>query len=106
MISLGSEAGHAFRACSQSSGEVGPSWQEPTEVILQNQQETVGILRPLGGGGCQKRLGPGPAQAGVKVALVDLKAGKVTPFLAGLNRPHGILFLPKADDESSDDAGE
>jgi len=26
---------------------------EPTEVILQNQQETVGILRPLGGGGCQ-----------------------------------------------------
>jgi DNA-binding beta-propeller fold protein YncE len=38
-----------------------------------------------------------------EVGLVDLKTGKVTPFLPGLKGPHGILFLPHADDEDSDD---
>jgi len=35
-----------------------------------------------------------------EVASVDLKTGKVTAFLPGLNGPHGILFLP------NDDSGE
>jgi len=33
-----------------------------------------------------------------EVASVDLKTGKVTAFVPGLNGPHGILFLPNADD--------
>ena len=32
---------------------------------------------------------------------VDLKTGKVTAVLSGLNGPHGILFLPGAEDENS-----
>jgi hypothetical protein len=38
-----------------------------------------------------------------EVGLVDRKTGKVSPFLPGLKGPHGILFLPNADDENSDD---
>jgi DNA-binding beta-propeller fold protein YncE len=33
-----------------------------------------------------------------EVASVDLETGKVTAFLPNLNGPHGILFLPNADD--------
>jgi len=41
------------KASSQSSAEVRRLWEEPTEVIPQNQRETVGILSLLGRGGCQ-----------------------------------------------------
>jgi DNA-binding beta-propeller fold protein YncE len=37
-----------------------------------------------------------------ELASVDLKTGKLTAFLPGLNGPHGIVFVPNADD----DAGE
>ena len=36
-----------------------------------------------------------------ELASVDLKTGKVTAFLSGLNGPHGILFLPHALDEDN-----
>jgi hypothetical protein len=34
---------------------------------------------------------------------VDLKTGKVTALISGLNGPHGILFLPNADDDNSEE---
>lgn len=39
-----------------------------------------------------------------ELAMIDLKTGKVTAFLSGLNGPHGILFLPNADDEDDSDS--
>jgi len=44
------------KASSQSSAGVRRLWEEPTEVIPQNQRETVGILSLLGKGGCQLSL--------------------------------------------------
>jgi len=41
-----------------------------------------------------------------EVALVDLKTGKVTAFLPGLSGPHGLVVLPNAEDENSDNAQE
>jgi sugar lactone lactonase YvrE len=35
-------------------------------------------------------------------ASVDLKTGKLTAVLPGLNGPHGILFLPNADENSDE----
>jgi DNA-binding beta-propeller fold protein YncE len=36
-----------------------------------------------------------------ELASVDLKTGKVTAFLPGLNGPHGILFLPDEEDDNT-----
>lgn len=39
-----------------------------------------------------------------ELALVDLKTGKLTAFLSGLNGPHGILFLSHAIEEGDGDS--
>jgi len=36
-----------------------------------------------------------------EVGLVDLKTGKLTAFLPGLNGPHGLLFLADAEDDDN-----
>jgi hypothetical protein len=38
-----------------------------------------------------------------ELALVDLKTGNLTAFLSGLNGPHGIQFLPNADEDDETD---
>jgi hypothetical protein len=40
-----------------------------------------------------------------ELASVNIKTGTVTAFLPGLNGPHGILFLPNADDDSDHKEG-
>jgi hypothetical protein len=51
--------------------------QEPAEVILQNQQETAGILVPLGWGGCQLTL---PTQSFSRKSLNFLRVTRLTAF--------------------------
>lgn len=54
---------------------------EATDLPLGSLYASVGSLQELG--------------------LVDLKTGKVRPFLSGLKGPHGLLFLPSLEDNNA-----